>query len=121
MLFLSQPIRAILNAVKAFDWRAVVYCTSMDELPECTERISCLNELPDFGLSGLHGEGTSVNAGPAPFFSSLKEGGSSSLSVKSSAPDSTPECSGEVTFTSSLSSSGGGRLARAPSEGEGGV
>lgn len=81
-----------------------------------------LSELPDFGLSGLHGGVVPpVNADPAPFSSSPNNRGSSSLSVKSSAPDSTPECSGDVTFTSSFSSSGGGSVARVLSEGEGGV
>lgn len=84
----------------------------------------CLHKLPDgdFGLSGLHGGIVPpANTAPAPFSSSRKDAGSSSLSVKSSAPDSTPECSGDVTFTSSLSSSGGGSMPWVASGGEGGV
>lgn len=82
-----------------------------------------LNELPDFGLPVVHGGvAPPVDSGPAPLSSSLNNGGSSSLSVKSSVPDSTPDCSGDVTFTSSsFTSTGGGSVAWFFSGGEGGV
>lgn len=73
--------------------------------PECK-----ISNSPDLGLRCLHEGDLFPGRGiTSPLGSSRKHLSSSSRSVLSSAADSLPDCSGEVTFTSTLSSDGCGR------------